>query len=66
MQAAGNIILASPDGSFGPAVAQKLGGRPTCTGFESWLGRLFVIEVVHIYYSKLFKSMECFLWYCGL
>ena len=29
------------------------------TGFESWSGRIFVIEVVHIQSSKLFKGLEC-------
>ena len=30
-----------------------------CTRFESGLGRIFVIAVVHTQYSKLFKEMEC-------
>ena len=29
------------------------------TGFESRPGRMFVIDIVHIQCSKLFKSLEC-------
>ena len=31
----------------------------TCTMFASWSGQIFVIVVVHIQCSKLFKAMEC-------
>ena len=36
------------------------------TVFESWLGRIFVIEAVHIQCSKLFKGLECAVMYMTL
>ena len=40
----------------------KLGG----TGFESRMGRMFVIEVVHIKCFKLFTGLECYVLYMVL
>ena len=35
-------------------------------GFKSWSGRMFVIEVVPVKCSKLFKGMECAVMSMGL
>ena len=41
-------------------IRSSCGSRLRGTGFESRSGRMFVIEVVHIQFSKkLFKSVEC-------
>ena len=40
---------------FEPAISAPVVG----TDFEFRLGRMFVIELVHIQGSKLFKGLEC-------
>ena len=48
--------MAGPDDSLGSDVSRNsLAG----TVFESWPGRMFVIEVVHVQSSKLFKCLKC-------
>ena len=49
-----NHITAGPDGSFDYVCGSELEGA----GFESRSGWMFVIEVVHIQCSELFKSLE--------
>ena len=48
------ILLGRPVWLLRSGCGSKLGG----TGFKTRPGRIFVIEVVHIQYSKLFKCLE--------